>query len=245
MTLVRITVVIALTVMVLAGCGGQDGPQWQLSLSGATASIQGDALILDEPDSWAVAVEHAPLRRGAVISTQRLVTEWSALVADEPVSASLSGTEVSIGQPQVTTNGLTFPATGPQTQSTPGSLVTPYDRTLKYFFDLPPATGWTYTTTFGPVRISGTTITAQFASPAVVAFEGRRYRTLPSSEAISDMTGPAFLVLLDNRTYSAVPVNVASASLRGRTLTFTTRDSAPPAAFNRGALFVDGLPTPA
>lgn len=242
MALVRIWGLL-LVVVCLAGCA--ESEQWQLSLSAADGAATADEVTLTGPDEWAVAVAHAPRRRAAVISTQRLVSEWPALVGDEPVTGTLGGEQVTVGTPTVSAQRLTFPGTATAGTLGPTSLVLPYDRTLKNFFDLPPAAGWTYTVTFGPTTVEDTTITATLTSPVVAAFEGDRSRSLPTATAIPGMVGPAFLVTLDNRTYRATEITISEASLQGTTLTVTTQNSAPPAGYNRGALFVDGLPTPA
>ncbi len=235
----------ALVVLVLSGCAQSDDPQWQLSVSSASAKTAKDELTLRDPDAWAVAVTHQPTRMGAVLSTQRLASEWPELLGDDFLPARINGMPVSISAPSVFDRDLVFPAEGAQQPSGGASLVMAYDRPLKNYFDLPPAAGWTYTVTFGPTRRTGRTLVARFTSPVTVAFEGDRTRTLASADALPQMIGPAYLVLLDSRTYSAVPVIVERADLEGSTLTITTGDSAPSAGFNRGALFVDGLPTPA
>lgn len=231
--------------LALAGCSPTQDRQWKLSLSAAQASVSAETLTLRDPDAWAVAVAHAPTRMGAVLSTQRLVSEWPELLGDEDVAARLNGTAVSVGAPRVSARNLAFPTTGGVADTSGASLVLAYDGEFKYFFDLPPAAGWTYTVTFGPLQRDGTTWVAQLTSPVTVAFEGDRSRSLPTAEAVNALRGPAYLVLLDSRTYSAVPVMVTDATLNGDTLTLRTQNSAPPAGFNRGALFVDGLPTPA
>ena len=231
--------------LALSGCSQAQDPQWQLSLSAARATTTSDTLTMQDPDAWAVAVAHAPTRMGAVLSTQRLVSEWPDLLGNQPVPAQLNGTSITVGGPRVVAQNVEFPTSGGATDTTGASLVLAYDREFKYFFDLPPAAGWTYTVTFGPVQRAGSSWVAQLTSPVTVAFEGDRTRSLSTRQATTALRGPAYLVLLDSRTYSAVPVTLTQATLEGDTLTLRTQDSAPPAAFNRGALFVDGLPTPA
>ena len=231
--------------LALAGCSQAPDPQWQLSLSAARATTTSDTLTMQDPDVWAVAVAHAPTRMGAVLSTQRLVSEWPDLLGDDPVPALLNGTPVTVGAPRVAAQNVEFPTSAAAAGTPHASLVMGYNGDFKYFFDLPPAAGWTYTLTFGPLRRDGTTLVAQATSPVTVAFEGDRSRNMPSEQALTALRGPSYLVLLDSRTYSAVPVTLTQATLDGDTLTLRTQDSAPRAAFNRGALFVDVLPCPA
>lgn len=233
--------------LVLSGCSQGDDPDWQVALSASTADIDARGVTLRSPDAWAVAVAHSPERMGAVLSTQRLVSEWPALFGTEPVPAVVAQAPVTVSAPAVVDDGdVRFPATdGEPGEHRTTSLVLPHDRPLRYSFDLPPTTGWTYAVTFGPTVRSDTEYTADMTSPVTVAFEGDRHRSMPTRQALPSLRGRAHLVLLDNRTHTAVEVSLVEATLDGRRLILTTRNSAPTAEFNRGALFVDGLPTPA
>lgn len=231
-------------VLLLVACSRDPSPQWQLSLSSPRATHTEGRLTLVDPDSWAVAVAHTPHRMGAVFSTQRLVSEWDDFYP-EPTVGQLNDLDVTVGAPEVTPSGVAFPARGelPATLATT-SLVLRYRAGMRYSFDLAPASGWTYTVTFGPGFVRGNRLDARLTSPTTVAFAADRHQSLPTADALPLFAGPAYLVLLDNREYKVVPVTLRSARLTGDTLTLVT-DSAPPADLNRGALFVDGLPTPA
>jgi hypothetical protein len=234
----------AALIMGLAACSSHEAPQWQLSLSSRQATSGQGRLTLVDPDSWAVAVAHRPHRMGAVFSTQRLVSEWDDFY-QEPAAGQLNDLDVTVGAPEVSQGGVTFStqAALPATLDTT-SLVLPYRAGLRYSFDLAPATGWTYVVTFGPGFIRDSTLDARFTSPTTVAFAADRHRSMATAAALPLFSGPAYLVLLDNREYKVVPVTLRRASLSGDLLTLET-DNAPPADLNRGALFVDGLPTPA
>ena len=230
--------------LVLAGCGTDDDPQWQLSLSSPSATYANNELTLVDPDSWAVAVAHSPQRMGAVFSTQRLVSEWQDFYP-EPAAGQLNDLDVTVEAPEVSAQGVTFPAQGDLPAAMDiTSLVLPYRSGMRYSFDLAPATGWTYTVTFGPGFIRNGTLVARLTSPTTVAFADDRHQSLPTADALPLFAGPAYLVLLDNREYKVVPVTLRSTRLADGTLTLET-NNAPPADLNRGALFVDGLPTPA
>lgn len=230
--------------LLMAGCAGNENPQWQLSLSSPRATYGQGQLTLVDPDSWAVAVAHSPRRMGAVFSTQRLVSEWDDFYP-RPVTGQLNETEVTVGAPEVSGANVTFPAEGNVAARTAlSSLVLPYRSGMRYSFDMAPASGWTYAVTFGPGTIRDGRLVGRLTSPVTVAFAGNRHRSLPTSDALNLFAGPAYLVLLDNREYKVFPVTLRSARLSGTTLTLDT-NNAPPADLNRGALFVDGLPTPA
>lgn len=232
-------------VLTLAGCG-DDSPNWLLSLSAPRATVSGDTLLLTDPDNWAVGVSHHPQRMGAVISTQRLVTEWDALLGDEPVPAEVGGAQVEVSDPRVTDQGLEFTIAGslPEQLNTV-SVVVHYDRALKYSFDMTSAAGWTYTVTFEAGRRDQGTYSVNQPSATTVAFAGQRSRSLVTSDVVDTLAGRAYLILLDNRDYTVVPVTLRDAELTDGLLVLATDNSAPPAMFNRGTLFVDGLPTPA
>jgi uncharacterized protein YceK len=230
--------------LMMSGCSSSTDPQWQLSLSAPEATYANGRLMLVDPDSWAVAVAHSPQRMGAVFSTQRLVSEWDDFYPG-PASGQLNETEVTVDAPEVSADGVGFPAQGRLAPTTTiASLVLPYNAGMRYSFDLAPASGWTYTVTFGPGTIRNGTLVGRLASPTTVAFAGDRHESMPTTAAVHLFAGPAYLVLLDNREYKVVPVTLRSARLADGTLTLET-DNAPPADLNRGALFVDGLPTPA
>lgn len=233
-----------IAVLLLAGCSTTDDPQWQLSLSSPEATYADGRLTLVDPDSWAVAVAHSPQRMGAVLSTQRLVSEWDDFYP-EPATGQLNEIDVTVDAPKVSANGVTFPSGSELPPSmTTTSLVLPYDAGMRYSFDMAPANGWTYTVTFGPGTIRDGRLVGRLTSPTTVAFAQDRHQSMPTPDALPLFAGPAYLVLLDNREYKVAPVTLRSARLDGTTLTLET-DNAPPADLNRGALFVDGLPTPA
>jgi hypothetical protein len=195
-------------VLLLAGCAADDDPQWQLSLSSPRATFADDRLTLVDPDSWAVAVAHSPQRMGAVLSTQRLVSEWQDFYP-EPAAGQLNDLDVTVQAPEVSADGVSFPARGdlPAAMETT-SLVLPFRSGLRYSFDLAPASGWTYTVTFGPGFIRNGTLVGRLTSPTTVAFADDRHRSLPTTDALPLFAGPAYLVLLDNREYKVVPVAV-------------------------------------
>ncbi len=233
-----------LLVLLLTACAPDTTPRWQLSLSSPEARYENGTLTMVDPDSWAVAVAHSPQRMGAVFSTQRLVSEWDDFYQD-PAAGQLNDLDVTVDAPEVSDGDVAFPAQGDLPVRLPiTSLVLPYNAGMRYSFNLAPTSGWTYTVTFGPGTIRDATLVGRLTSPTTVAFAQDRHRSIPTADVLPLFAGPAYLVLLDNREYKVVEVTLRSAKLSGDTLTLET-DSAPPADLNRGALFVDGLPTPA